>query len=362
MEQNDEVTDIDIQEILDILKDNLSWFQPKNPPEQLQGGLLNYVWRVDGEPKSIIIKYFPPYIATVPEVPLDDKRMVIEARALQAFQAGGIFSALNNNKIRPPQIYYADEARKFLVMEDVENEHSLKTAYNWILDGLSGKEAGEIIGNFIGNLHSLSFSRTDLATDFENFSIQKTRLDFQYQAIASLLKQAGIEDYQILGNKVSQLGEKYLQKGKNIIMGDLWPASIIPVASGLRIIDWELAHYGYPAQDLAHFAAHLWMKSNRAKTKTEAKELDQMLASFFNSYVCALGSNHKDILDSQEIIDCSLHFAAEILVRTIGSFQTGYLYDGLALKSPPIQKAVQTAVYHLRFPENLNTFSPLVTA
>ena len=358
------MTKIDIQEILDILKDNLSWFQPKNPPEELQGGLLNYVWRVDGEPKSIIIKYFPPYIATVPEVPLDDKRMMIEARALQAFQSGGIFSPLNNNKIRPPQIYYADEARKFLVMEDVENEPNIKraskTASNWILGDLSGKEAGEIIGNFIGNLHYLSFYRTDLAADFENFSIQKTRLDFQYKAIAPLLKQAGIEDYQVLGDQVSKLGEKYLQKGKNVIMGDLWPNSIIPVTSGLRIIDWELAHYGYPAQDLAHFAAHLWMKSNRATTKTEAEELDRMLASFFDAYVSALGSNCENILTSQEIIDCSLHFAAEILVRTIGNFQAGYLYDGLALTSPPIQKAVQTAVNHLRFPGNATTFSALV--
>lgn len=351
------MTDINIQEILDILKDNLNWFQPKSSPERLQGGLLNYVWRVDGKPKSIIVKYFPPYIATVPEVSLDDKRMLIEARALQAFQTGGIFSSLNNNNIRPPQIYYADESRKFLVMEDIENEPNIKKASNWILADLSGKEAGEIIGNFIGNLHSLSFSRTDLAGNFENCSIQKTRLDFQYKAIAPLLKQAGIEDYQILGDKVSKLGEKYLQKGKNVIMGDLWPNSIIPVADGLRIIDWELAHYGYPAQDLAHFAAHLWMKSNRAKTKTEAEELDRMLASFFDSYVCALGSNCEDILNSQEIIDCSLHFAAEILVRTIGNFQAGYLYDGLPLTSPPIQKAIQTAVNHLRFPDNVTTFS-----
>ena len=356
--------DIDIYEILDILKENLSWFQPKNTPERLQGGLLNYVWQVDGEPKSIIIKYFPPYIATVPEVPLDDKRMLIEARALQTFQLDGIFSALNNNKIRPPQIYYADEARKFLVMEDVESKYNIeratKKASNWILADLSGKEAGEIIGNFIGNLHSLSFSRTDLAADFENYSIQKTRLDLQYKAIASLLKQAGIEDYQVLGDKVSKLGEKYLQQGKNVIMGDLWPNSIIPVADGLRIIDWELAHYGYPAQDLAHFAAHLWMKSDRAKTKIEAEELDGMLASFFDNYVCALGPNREDILNSQEIIDCSIHFAAEILVRTIGSFQAGYLYDGLALTSPAIQKAIQTAVNHLRFPKNVTIFSPLV--
>ena len=358
------MTNTDIQKILDILKSYLSWFQPQNSPERLQGGLLNYVWRVDGEPKSIIIKYFPPYIATVPEVALDDKRMLIEARALQAFQPGGIFSALNNNNIRPPQIYYADEARKFLVMEDVENEPNIKraskTSYNWILDNLSGKESGEIIGNFIGNLHSLSFYRKDLAADFENISIQKTRLNLQYKAIAPLLKQAGIEDYQILGDKVSKLGEKYLQKGKNVIMGDLWPASIIPVTSGLRIIDWELAHYGYPAQDLAHFAAHLWMKSERAKTKTEAKELEHMLTCFFDSYVCALGSNRQYILNSQEIIDCSLHFAAEILVRTIGNFQTGYLYDGLTLTSPPIQKAIQTAVNHLRSPENLTTFSALI--
>ena len=358
------MSEIDIREILDILERNLNWFQSKNTPERLHGGLLNYVWRVDGEPKSIIIKYFPPYIATVPEVPLDVQRMVIEARSLQAFQPGGVFADLKSNKIRPPEIYYVDRDLNFIVMEDVDTElrsRSNKRSNNSILSRFSGKEAGEIIGNFIGNLHVVGFSRKDLAKDFDNFPIQKTRLNFQYKAIADLLKQAGIKDYQILGDKVVKLGEKYLQKGKTVIMGDLWPASIIPVDRGLRIIDWEFAHYGYPAQDIAHFAAHLWMKIDRSLTKTEATELDKMLASFFDSYVRSLGENREYLLDSQEIIDCSLHFAAEILVRTIGNFQAGYLYDGLTLKSPAIQKAIQTAVDRLRFPDNLTTFYPLVS-
>lgn len=360
MERNAAAIEIDIQEILDILDRNLTWFKSKNPPERLHGGLLNYVWRVDGAPRSIVIKYFPPYIATVPEVPLDVQRMYIEARSLLYFQPGGVFAALKSNKIRPPEIYYVDRTKNFIVMEDVDTNPTNEKSSNSILSLFSGEEAGAIIGSFIGNLHSIAASRTDLARDFNNFPIQKTRLDLQYKAIADLLKQAEIPDYQILGDKLVKLGEKYLLPGKTVIMGDLWPASIISVDRGLRIIDWEFAHYGYPAQDLAHFAAHLWMLRDRSSTKTEAREFEQLLASFFASYVRSLGENRDYLLDSQEIIDCSLHFAAEILVRTIGNFQTGYLYDRLALKSPPIQKAIQTSVDRLRFPSNLTIFSALV--
>ena len=51
---------------------------------------MNHVWKVPALPSSaVILKHAPPYIATVPEVELDDSRIIFEAEALQAFLEGG---------------------------------------------------------------------------------------------------------------------------------------------------------------------------------------------------------------------------------------------------------------------------------
>ena len=44
-------------------------------------------------------------------------------------------------------------------------------------------------------------------------------------------------------------------------MGDLWPRSVLldPNTGETVLIDWELAHFGRPEQDTAHFLAHLWL-------------------------------------------------------------------------------------------------------
>ena len=353
------MTPLETQNILNLVDRHLSWFEPKGKPQPLKGGNLNYLWRIEGTPRSIIVKYFAPHIAVAPEIPLDLRRMLIEARCLQAFSEHGKFSAISSPEIRPPQIYYFDQRRQFLIMEDVEDYSDRKSNSNWVLKYFSGQKAGQILGNFIGNLHAINFDNEQLADQFNNVNIQKTRLELQYKAIESLLKKAGISDYKKLGKRVTQLGYKYLEKGKNIIMGDLWPPSIIPTPQGLRIIDWELAHYGRPAQDLGHFAAHLWMIAHQAKGEQMA-EIISMLQSFFISYIQALGEKRYELLKLEEIIDCSIHFGAEILVRSIGRFKSGYLYEGLDWQSPIIQEAVETAVSHIRSPEDLETFHLLM--
>ncbi len=346
---------LETENIINLVDRHLSWFQPKGQPQRLKGGNLNYVWRIEGQPLSIIFKYFAPHIAVAPEIPLDLKRMVIEARCLQAFSENGEFAPILNPEIRPPQVYYFDESRHFLIIEDVVNHSENNSNNNWVFKYFSGQKAGKVIGNFIGFLHAISFKKEDLFEQFNNLEIQKTRLELQYNAIGDLLKKAGFSDCKILGKRVETLGKKYLDKGQNLIMGDLWPPSIIATARGLRIIDWELAHYGRPAQDLGHFAAHLWMMFHRAKGEQKT-EIKNMLDSFLISYIEALGEIKCELLKPEEIIDCSIHFGAEILVRSTGRFQSGYLYDGLDLWDPIVREAVETAALHIRSPEDVETF------
>lgn len=63
--------------IVEILSQRLPEFHIQSNPQPLSGGLLNYVWRVAGDsksnPRSMIIKWSPPFIASMPGVELNPK-------------------------------------------------------------------------------------------------------------------------------------------------------------------------------------------------------------------------------------------------------------------------------------------------
>jgi hypothetical protein len=142
-------------------------------------------------------------------------------------------------------------------------------------------------------------------------------------------------------------------------MGDLWPRSVIVSDNKLQIIDWELAHYGKPAQDIGHFTAHLWMMAHRALTTLISGNILSLLKAFLTSYKESLGSDYERIFGSEGVNESSIHFGCEILARTVGLFQRGYVYDGLSVDDPATIEAVDLAASLIRSPANTTVFAIL---
>ncbi|MGB0386180.1 MAG: phosphotransferase [Ardenticatenaceae bacterium] len=347
--------------LLRHLSERLPEFEAAGMPEPLQGGYLNYVWRVRGTPNSawgsVIIKHAPSHIAAMPDVPLDPRRILIEANALTAFGAQGACSAVASSAIRAPHLFDLDASQHILIMEDVGEHVDLGA---WLHQGRQGSDESRIVGSqlgeFIGRLHLLSYGDQQLAPLFANQTIQQTRLEVQYRVIEELAIKCALSDAKMLGERALALGEQFLQPGSCVIMGDLWPPSLLMTSAGLRVIDWELAHFGQPAQDIGHLVAHLWMQRHRAPNRQIAAQADILLQSLLQSYRTTLGDLFDPIFGTKGIHQSSIHFGAELFVRTVGAFQSGYLYDGLSIDHPLIQEAVQVAAAHIRTPERVDTF------
>jgi 5-methylthioribose kinase len=218
---------------------------------------------------------------------------------------------------------------------------------------------GQLLGQFIGALHLRSYRDGRLAEVFDNRTIQRTRLEVQYRAIKDLCERAGLPDADEIGRQAVALGELLLQPGLCVIMGDLWPPSILVTADGLRMIDWELAHFGRPCQDVGHLAAHLWMYIHSVPTEGAAAQARATLQGFLSAYRSALGHKFDELFGSEGIRESALHLGAEVLVRAVGAFQDGYLYDGLGLDDPQVREAVKVAAKHIRSPESMDTFAAL---
>ena len=340
-------------EVLPYLRDRLPAFSPTGTPERLPEGNLNRVWRVAGEGRSVVVKHAPPHIAVNPEVPLDPLRLHVEAECLRALGPEGDLSGIVDPRIRPPRLLSMDAQRDVLVMEDLGERPTLG---RWLRthDSEAVRERapalGTALGGFIGRLHAATHNTPAYADRFSNRPMQETRHAVQYQGVADMLRRGGIEGADALGDRAERLGETLLEPGRCLTMGDLWPPSVLVGDQTLFLIDWELAHYGRPLQDVAHFLAHLWMQAHRAPSAAVAAAVRSCRTAFVEGYTEALETVRDDLWTPQEERDAALHVGAEILVRAIGPFQDGYLYDGLSPEHSAVQEAVETAAQHLRRP------------
>lgn len=347
--------------VVEHLELRLPQFRITGDPEPLSGGYLNYVWRIKGDPEPVIVKFAPPHIASIPEIPLNPRRIVIEARCLHAFGPQGALAEAANDTVRPPRLLDFDECNHVLVMEDIGEPPGLGT---WLQQEAhrehSAAEIGRHLGQFIGALHARSYKNQSLAKLFDNSAMQRTRLEVQYRAIRDLCIRAGLSDADALGTTAVALGELLQKPGLCVIMGDLWPPSILVAPGGLRIIDWELAHFGRPSQDVGHLVAHLWMQLHRASTESAAARIQATLRGFLASYRSTLGRRFDEVFGPEGIRESAIHLGAEILVRAVGAFQDGYLYEGLAPNDASVQEAAGIAAQHIRSPASVDTFASLL--
>lgn len=308
----------------------------------------------------MIIKWSPPYIASMPEVELDPRRSSIEAKALTVFEPTETLAGVGEASARAPFLYTYDEDQHFLAMEDLGAYPDLG---DWLRSASVTRREAEAIGvnlgQFVGKLHRSSAHLPDLARYFNNQAIQRTRLEFQYKNIQQYAQKAGLPNADEIGRRALQYGEKLQEPGLTLIMGDLWPPSIVVTGEGLRIIDWELAHYGRPSQDIGHLAAHLWMNSHRAGDDRTASAAMQVLDSFLGSYRATLGDDFESLFGREGVLESSVHFGSELLTRTTGVFQRDYLYANLDHDDPVIQEAVNIAARHICEPEIIDTFDAL---
>jgi hypothetical protein len=101
------------------------------------------------------------------------------------------------------------------------------------------------------------------------------------------------------------------------------------------------------------------MQAHRAPDAATARVARCLLRATLVAYRDALGVEAEALLTPPVLEDAAVHFGAEILVRAVGGFQAGYVYEGLAPDAPLVHEAVDTAAAHIRHPAERETFDAL---
>jgi len=255
----------DRKELVAFVRKYVPGVTDSSPLEELRGGSLNFVWRIQSKSgKSFIIKHAPPYIASLPEIAFDNSRIVFEANILKALQFRSELNQMTGFGVRAPEFLGSDLRGHLLLMEDVGSRPDLLHAVR--LSDYDFASLGSILGAYIAQLHLQTHQNKWFADNFANLPVQRTRLQVQYKGCLEFCRRARMPDAELIGKRCRQLGEKFNSLGKCLIMGDLWPYSILLGRKEIRLIDWELTHFGRPAQDVAHLAAHLWPQAVTKRT------------------------------------------------------------------------------------------------
>ena len=344
------MSEMTTDELLTAIGELLPEFKTTGAVMQLSGGNINNVWRVDGDPDSLIAKHAPPHIATNPDVPLSIERLSFEAKALSLFSSGGQLASLARHQIRPPELLAFDPDRSLLLMEDVEAFAEL----NWVpTESISPKKTGQRLGQFIGNLHRKTFMDHELRNTFANLEIQKVRYQLQYEPAHEYGNWNDASTKTKIKKRSRDLGERLQDTGTCLVMGDLWPQSVlVNKSSDIRLIDWEFAHYGRPLQDIGHFAAHCRMQSQIAETSTDDNWWNELWRSFIGAYKDTTGDHYSELMNSEEKEDIGIHIGTEILVRAFGPFKEGYVYEPFEEGHSVLEKANEAAADFICNPDS----------
>jgi 5-methylthioribose kinase len=245
---------------------------------------------------------------------VDPSRLEFEAEALLFLEA-----RFDDGAVRAPHLYDYDAGSSVLVEEDLGDADHLGERLG---AGTARREDGEALGHFLGRLHARTLGDEGRAEEHRNVPVQETRREVQYQGVARWLADAGLPD-EGLGAAAADLGERLCERGRCLIMGDLWPPSVLACEGGWRLVDWEFSHFGRPCQDLGHLLAHLWLAADRAASDEVREAVEAYRDGFLAGYRAGGGADTPALLDEETRTDTLTHLRCEVAARTIGAFAEG---------------------------------------
>ena len=266
---------------------------------------MNFLVRVRTESGSIIVKQSRPWVEKYPQIDAPVERVFVEATFYETLKQDHFFDQF------VPGLIGFDAKNLLLAMEDLGEATDFTFLYNKG-SSLNASERRSLI-EFISHLHNSTFSTRSFPDNAELKKLNHIHIfeypylrnnGFDLNTIQNGLQELSLKykDNELLKRTVNAIGKLYLSTGRALVHGDYYPGSWLKTKSGVKIIDPEFSHYGYPEFDMGIMIAHLLMSH-----VNESQIRDMM-----HGYVMPEGF---------DITLCTQFCGAEIMRRIIGLAQ-----------------------------------------
>ncbi len=234
---------------------------------ELQGGVSNVVLAVENETTRVVVKQSLSKLKVRDEWLAPVERIVSEAFALKI-----------SSEAVPgcsPRLIDSDESRFAITMDMAPRGWT-----DWKTRLMAGQVQpiiGSILGERLGLLHSKTTEFSKFPASFlRQEAFDALRIDPYYRAAARNVPE--VEE------AINSIAAEISSVRLCMVHGDFSPKNILvgPDPTDLWLIDWEVAHFGDPAFDLAFLLTHLILKSIHMPEKRAL--LDSTALEFIKSY------------------------------------------------------------------------------
>ncbi|MEE8046010.1 MAG: aminoglycoside phosphotransferase family protein [Dehalococcoidia bacterium] len=215
----------------------------------LEGGISNLTVLVKTSRQSLVVKQSLGKLNVKGEWLADRARILREAAAIGAYS-----KVLSNGEI--PGLLFVDEDNFIIGIEEVERP---ATVWQVAIDsGIVMPDHARIAGQTLARMHSAVPNQVDLELLNDLSHLNELRINpyFVHAAIANPM----------WADKLETATESLLSHQTDLVHGDFAPKNLFirNTDPQITVLDFEVAHMGNPAFDLAFFISHLVIDAHYA--------------------------------------------------------------------------------------------------
>lgn len=255
----------------------------------LGGGVSNVVLSVDGSGQRIIVKQSLPQLKVESEwfAPVD--RILSEARSIVLMK-----------ELLPdaaPTLLSTDDERFIISMTGAP-----PSWMDWkqrLLMGDVAQTVPELLGSRLASLHATTQDGSGLDDEFfDESAFEQLRIDPYFRHTAHRVPE--------LREAILATVEQMAAHRSCLVHGDFSPKNLLvdPDQTQVWFIDFEVAHYGDPAFDIAFLLSHLMLKAMHRPQS--AAKYDAAANTFMQAYETARGDETPQKARIMSLVGCLL--------------------------------------------------------
>ncbi|MFL5961411.1 MAG: phosphopyruvate hydratase [Gaiellaceae bacterium] len=269
----------------------------------LDGGVSCVVLDVRSGPRRLIVKQALPQLRVAEEWLANRERTISEGRAL------GVAAGIDPRRV--PAVVDLDAERIVLTIEAAPLHWTAwKTR---LLAGDADPDVAARLGAFLGALHRATAGDPEIKEAFPDAEpFDQLRVDPYYRAI--------IRKHPSCAGAIELLVESMLETRTCLVHGDYSPKNVLVGDDGVWVIDFEVAHVGDPAFDVAFMLSHLFLKG--IHVPAAGADLRECGDAFWSAYEESAGDGQS--LSLEYVLG---HVGCLMLARVDGKSPAEYL-DG----------------------------------
>lgn len=267
-----------------------------------KGGVSGTVAFVEREGTPLIIKQALAQLKTKDVWMCNPNRMHTE------YESNRIYHELVPE--HTPEVYFYDPEHFIYGREAVPDGCSMWKEY--LLDGILDFEVARKSIETLVKVHNACFGKEEIKELFASKEIFYGLRVSPYIEF-TVGKHPGLK---VFADKII---DELMGNGITLVHGDYSPKNIMIIGRGISVLDYEVAHYGHPAFDLAFFSNHFILKAVRHREFCGAylSMLDYMAKIYFEQM---------DHMDKLEFESCYVRtLALLMLARIDGKSPVEYL-------------------------------------